>query len=266
MRRPMVSPFARIVFPVQADERTWQTLDLGAAIARELHAELRAVFLRDADALAAAALPITRTVSFHTGVVGTFDVAMLEAAYRAKASRLRDHVDRICRTASLRWSIEIESSVDLPPGEEEGGAAVPPAIVPHDLLLLDPSLVLRPRLIVNILRLAGRNTLFGIWHRNGEHPAGIVLFSKGEPWPLQAALEFSSALDVRCQVIVYAGAPAEVEERLQAVRRGLGDELERVELNTLFMGQGTRIVDLVNQYKGSLLLFDERELLLLGNA
>lgn len=266
MRRPVVSPFARIVFPVQADERTWQTLDLGAAIAQELRAELRAVFLRDADALAAAALPITRTISFHTGAVGTFDVAMLEAAYRAKASQLRDHVDRICRTASLRWSIEIESSVDAPSRDENGAAAAPSADVPHDLLLLDPSLVFRPRLIANILRLARANTLFGIWHRNGEKPASIVLFSRGEPWPLQAAVELASTLNVRCQVIVCAGAPTETERRLQAVRSELEEDTDRVELKMLPIGQSTKIVDLVNQYRGSLLLFDDRELLLLGNV
>jgi hypothetical protein len=138
MRRPAALPFARIVTPIQAEERTWQHLELGAAIAKELRAELRALFLRDADALAAAALPMTQTISFHSGVLRPFDVQILEAAYRAQAARLRTRMTEICRAQALHWSLEIDGQAEPPYSKTENEAAAGAEIASvRDLLLLD---------------------------------------------------------------------------------------------------------------------------------
>lgn len=254
MRRPTPFPFARIITPIQAEERTWQHLELGAAIAKELRAELRALFVRDADALAAAALPVTQTISFHSGALRPFDVQMLEAAYRAQAARLRNRVDELCRAQALHWSFEIDGQAEPPQPAPPASETTAPNV--QDLLLLDPSALSVPRLARGLLQLASRHAMIGLWHREALKPSRVVLFSNGDAGALAVAFTLAEQLDIPLDVAVYGDTAAERAVRLEQVRAQFLAE-ERSATPSLSVVEGrANLADLASQHRGALILFD----------
>lgn len=255
MRRPPPFPFARIITPIQAEERTWQHLELGAAIAKELQAELRALFMRDADALAAAALPVTQTISFHSGVLRPFDVQMLEAAYRAQAARLRNRVDELCRAQALHhWSFEIDGQAEPPQPAPPVSETTAPNV--QDLLLLDPSALSVPRLARRLLQLASRHAMIGLWHREALKPSRVVLFSNGDAGALAVAFTLAEQLDIPLDVAIFGDTAAERAVRLEQVRAQFLAE-ERSPTPSLSVVEGhVNLADLASQHRGALILFD----------
>lgn len=262
MRRPVPLPIARIVTPIQAEERSWQHLELGAAIAKELSAELRALLLRDADALAAAALPMTQTVSFHTGVLRPFNVQMLEAAYRAQAGRLRARVGEICRTQALHWSFEIDGHTEPPSttleGEAAAGEQVPSV---HDLLLLDPGFISAPRLAADLLRLASRHVIIGIWHRVALKPQSVLLLSRGEAGAVAVSTAIADRLDIPLEVLVYGDTLDERAKRTELIRAQLQAQEHSAVPSLSVIDGRANLRDLVSRHRGALVLLDHLEAL-----
>jgi hypothetical protein len=82
---------------------------LGAAaeLARDLQAELAALFVEDRTLLRVAALPITREIGRVSGVSRAFDLPDLERLLRRQAEQLREQVAAVAQAGSLAWSFEV---------------------------------------------------------------------------------------------------------------------------------------------------------------
>jgi hypothetical protein len=82
---------------------------LGAAaqLARDLQAELAALFVEDRTLLRVAALPITREIGRVSGVSRAFDLPDLERMLRRQAEQLREQVAAAAEAGSLAWSFEV---------------------------------------------------------------------------------------------------------------------------------------------------------------
>jgi len=261
----------RIVTPVQAEETTWQALEIGAAMAKELRAELRALFLTDADALAAAALPVSHAISYQTGMIRSLEVGMLEAAYRARAARARDRVAELCRTEALRWSFEMTTEAAAPsaPAEPQaaGGTAAASGAEPrteaevYDLLLLDPRSLAVQRLATPLLRLLTRHALLGLWDRQAPKPSRVVLFSKGERNALLTAATIARQLDVEQKTWVYGRDAASREDRAAAISDWLAEQNIHVPLEEIATEEGEACRTLLHRHRDDLLLFDSAEIL-----
>lgn len=272
--RPPASLFqsraiVRIVTPVQAEETTWQALEIGAAMAKELHAELRALFLTDPDALAAAALPVSRSISYQTGMIRSLEVGMLEAAYRARAARARERVAELCRTEALRWSFEMTSEAAAPsiPAEPQAGTgAAEPQAAPevYDLLLLDPRSLAVQRLATPLLRLLTRHALLGLWDRQAPKPSRVVLFSKGDRNALLTAASIARQLGVEWEIWVYGRDAASRQDRAAAISDWLAEQNIHVPLEEIATEEGEACRTLLHRHRDDLLLFDSAEILTTG--
>jgi hypothetical protein len=82
---------------------------LGAAadLARDLQAELAALFVEDRTLLRVAALPITREIGRMSGVSRAFEVPDLERMLRRQAELLREQVAAAAQAGRLAWSFEV---------------------------------------------------------------------------------------------------------------------------------------------------------------
>lgn len=272
MRAPTSHPYVRIVTPVQADEATWQVLELGAAMAKELRAELRALFLTDAQALAAAALPVTRTISYQTGIIRSLDVRMLEAAYRVRAQRVRERLAELCRTEALRWSFAMAEHFEAtgilaPSGTGEpprdrlaDNPNEPPSQGISDLLLLDPRSFTVQHQVLPLLHQLTRHTLVGLWDRHAPKPDRVVLFSKGEPNALLPALAIAQSLGVELEIWVYGAEVDERAARSAAIAQWLTDQHSRAMLHEVETGDSNACRHLLRGQANALVLFDSPEI------
>jgi hypothetical protein len=82
-------------------------VDAAAGFARELQAELAALFVEDRTLLRVAALPITREIGRVSGVARAFDLPDLERMLRRQAEQLREQLAAMAQAASLTWSFEV---------------------------------------------------------------------------------------------------------------------------------------------------------------
>jgi len=82
-------------------------LDAAAELARDLQAELAALFVEDRTLLRVAALPITREIGRVSGVARAFDLPDLERVLRRQAEQLREQLAATAQAASLAWSFEV---------------------------------------------------------------------------------------------------------------------------------------------------------------
>jgi hypothetical protein len=82
-------------------------LDAAAALARDLQAQLAALFVEDLTLLRVAALPVTREIGGVSGVSRAFDLADLERMLRWQAQQLHEQLASAARAASLAWSFDV---------------------------------------------------------------------------------------------------------------------------------------------------------------
>lgn len=273
MRAPKFHPSVRIVTPVQAEEATWQALELGAAMAKELQAELRALFLTDDQALAAAALPVTRTISYQTGMIQSLDIGMLEAAYRLRALRVRERLAELCRAEALRWSFEMVERMEATAGILEASGIAerthhtstenstqPQTQGISDLLLLDPRNLAVRHQVLPLLRLLARHNLVGLWDRHAPKPHRVVLLSKGEPSALLPAFAIAQSLGVEWDIWVYGADANERASRSAAVAQWLADQHATATLQEVETGDSTACRLLLREAADALVLFDGPEI------
>ncbi|MCA8927369.1 MAG: hypothetical protein KDC18_04815 [Alphaproteobacteria bacterium] len=253
-RRP-----TRIVMPLQCDESSWAALEHAAAVAKALHAELRATFLEDLDVLAAASLPMTRSISYRSGRVGVLEPAQVEAQFRAMAARARQRLAALCREHALAWSFEVAAR-----GPEDGDEET--ATHP-DLLLVDRGVLRRRQNMAALLRLAARYDTVGVWDMSVPRPSRLILVHRGEAAGLMAAGELARTLDLPLEVLIPTTDAAAAEAAAASVREWLG--LHRVAGSVVPVSTDAGDTDLALQAMadgpGTLVIFEHADLLrLLG--
>lgn len=258
MQPPSSRQFVRVVTPLQAEEATWQALELGAAMAKELRAELRALFLTDANALAAAALPMTRTISYQTGAIGSFDVELLETAYRVRASRARERVAELCRREALQWSFDIAERLDANSSAGPGAAAS--VAERYDLLLLDARNLSVPSQCLPLLELLTHHTLIGLWDRQAQKPDHIVLISHGNRGALLVAAAIARTFDVALEVYVCGGSTDERAAISSMIKGFLDDQNMVAEIRDLNLDSESRRRELLQENRNALLVLDGPEI------
>ena len=82
-------------------------LGAAAALARDLQAQLAALFVEDLTLLRVAALPVTREIGRVSGVARSFDLPDLERMLRRQAQQLHDQLATAAQTSRLAWSFEV---------------------------------------------------------------------------------------------------------------------------------------------------------------
>jgi hypothetical protein len=96
-----------IVVAVSATRRCGETLEMAAAFATNVGADLEVVLVEDADLLRLADLPVTREVDRASGVTRELDSTRIERALQSEARRLRYQLTRIRRATSIRSTVRV---------------------------------------------------------------------------------------------------------------------------------------------------------------
>jgi hypothetical protein len=82
-------------------------MDAAARIARAFDSELLGLFVENTDLLNLAALPMAGEVCYPSAARRTLDVAAMERALRAQASRLRRELSARLTDAAVKWTLEV---------------------------------------------------------------------------------------------------------------------------------------------------------------
>jgi len=98
---------APIVVTVNATRRCGDTLDMAAALATSLGADLEVVFVEDANLLRLADLPVTREVDRLSGTTRDLDSTHLLRALHCEARQLRHELKRIGLSTSVKSTVRV---------------------------------------------------------------------------------------------------------------------------------------------------------------
>ncbi len=97
----------RIVLALDISPRSYAALELAAALAAELDAELTGLFVEDADLLHVGGLPFTREIGLFCPAPRPFDLRQLELALHREAEQARRLLIQAAARARLRWSFQV---------------------------------------------------------------------------------------------------------------------------------------------------------------
>lgn len=97
----------RIVLALDISPRSHAALELAAALATELDAELAGLFVEDADLLHLGSLPFAREIGLFSPVPRPLDVEQLELAFHREAEQVRSLLVKAAVQARLRWSFQV---------------------------------------------------------------------------------------------------------------------------------------------------------------
>ena len=96
-----------IVVAVNATRRCGETLEMAAALAVSVGADLEVVLVEDANLLRLADLPVTREVDRVSGTTRELDSARLQRAMHGEARQLQHELTRIGRATSIRSTVRV---------------------------------------------------------------------------------------------------------------------------------------------------------------
>ncbi len=96
-----------IVVAINAARRCGQTLELAAALATSVGADLEVVFVEDANLLRLADVPVTREVDRISGMTRELDSRRVLRALHCETRQLRRELSRIGRTTSVRSTVRV---------------------------------------------------------------------------------------------------------------------------------------------------------------
>jgi nucleotide-binding universal stress UspA family protein len=104
---PPPGPVQRILVAVDESEPSRWALIQAAELAAELGAELRGIFVEDAEMVRVASLPPTREIARSTAQVREFDPRRVELAWKVQASQLRERVQQEAEPRRVTWSFHV---------------------------------------------------------------------------------------------------------------------------------------------------------------
>jgi hypothetical protein len=96
-----------IVVAINAARRCGQTLELAAALATSVGADLEVVFIEDANLLRLADVPVTREVDRISGMTRELDSRRVLRALHCETRQLRRELSRIGKTTSVRSTVRV---------------------------------------------------------------------------------------------------------------------------------------------------------------
>ncbi len=96
-----------IVVAINAARRCGQTLELAAALATSVGADLEVVFVEDANLLRLADVPVTREVDRISGMTRALDSRRMLRALHCETRQLRRELSRIGKTTSVRSTVRV---------------------------------------------------------------------------------------------------------------------------------------------------------------
>ncbi len=230
---------SRLVVAIGGDEDSLRTVEAAVRLAARLHREMLALFLEDADLLAAASLPFARIVSQGAVEEAGLDIVSTRRAMRVVAERTRLALARSAEAQRVHWSFEIVA----------GGLAEAP-LEAGDILALGTRLrraaaghrPTRPPPCPVLL--VGR----------GWGPVVVVYDGGGESLELGAGL----AADGRLALVVLClgGGLASAEDRVGEARRRLGPGAGRVTIEALADEDPSRLEAEIRRHAPSLVVLD----------
>lgn len=186
----------RIVLTTRPGVEALRLLDEAAILARDLRAELAALFVEDADLLGLAALPFTREVGMASGAVRTTDLEATTRLLARQAEEVRTLVARTASALDLHWSFAVTRGHVL--------RVAVAAVAEPDLVLLAP----RP---APVERTAGAEST----RAQGD----IAVLFDGSPAgarALGAAIRLAGGHSERVSLVVPSGADREALRRAAA--------------------------------------------------
>ncbi len=96
-----------IVVTVNVARRCGETIELAAALATSIGADLEVVFVEDANLLRLADLPVTREIDRTSGMTRELDSRRMLRALHYEARQLRREVSRIGKITSLHSTVRV---------------------------------------------------------------------------------------------------------------------------------------------------------------
>lgn len=98
---------APIVVAINATRRCGETLELAAALAAHIGADLEVVFVEDANLLRLADLPVTREIDRLSGTTRNLDSRGILRALHCEVQHLRREISRLGKTTSVRSTVRV---------------------------------------------------------------------------------------------------------------------------------------------------------------
>lgn len=96
-----------ILVALDDSRQGFAALEVAAALAGQLHAELHGLFIEDASLLKLAALPMSQEICFSVRTARPFDEAALKRRLRAKAEQARRLLEETARRAEVAHSFRV---------------------------------------------------------------------------------------------------------------------------------------------------------------
>ncbi len=96
-----------VLVALDASAHGLAALDAAARIAAELRAELRGLFVEDADLLRLPGLPFVREVAYASAVQRQLSLSAIERTLRAKAEQVRQALATSAGRARVQWRFEV---------------------------------------------------------------------------------------------------------------------------------------------------------------
>lgn len=109
-----VTTFRRILVALDASRSSEAALEAAATLARDLQAELHAMFIEDSDLLRLAGLPFAREIGLVSSGSRALDESGMQRAFRAQARRAQRALESVSRRYSIRWTFEVTQGQVLP--------------------------------------------------------------------------------------------------------------------------------------------------------
>lgn len=248
------SPVARILVALDAGSDAAVTLATASEMAARLRAELRGVFIEDANLLHSATLPFVKAIEETSAIRREFDPATLEEQLRRLAARAKRLLEREAKRRSLRWSFTVSRGAVVDVADrllEEADMLVVEA--PRGHFARHARLALLP-MVEEALRQESRSAMVLCGPPMTGRAVRIVL-EGGSSWErtADAGLDIAAASSKDADVVIVAGDAREarrIEEDVGARAKARGVILrvlclDAIDVRSLLEGAGDRMALLV---------------------
>ncbi len=230
---------SRLVVAIGGDEDSLRTVEAAVRLAARLRREMLALFIEDADLLAAASLPFARMVSSGAFEEAGLDVVSTRRAMRVVAERARLALARSAEAQRIHWSFEILA-----------GGLAEARLEASDILALGTRL----RRAAAGQRPSRPPPCPVVLIGRGWGPVLVVYDGGGDALDLGAGL----AIDGRLPLVVLALAAglASAEDRMEEARRRLGRVAPQVAIEALASDDPSLLEEAIAGHAPSLVVLD----------
>lgn len=242
----------RILVALESSEDSQAALEAAARLAAERGAELVAVFVEDAEYLAAASLPFSRTLNLSTRAWQQLDPEGMRRAMTARADELRRIAEQVARRYEVPWSFRVVQGTARESLAQESRG--------YELVVVGRSnrMAFGPRPLGGTARYTVTRSSCSVFvlRAPSEEPGRVVAVYRGSPRALEAAEELARMFGRRFEVAVVAGGGANPRELQAEAESWVAGHRVDAKVYTLEASDSDAIAAVLERERGTLAVID----------